>query len=154
MVEESPLLDRVKTFVAGRVKSLPGAITPATNLFWDLDLVGEDAVRFFVDFVEAFGIAPDSLNRLDFMKHFGDEGLPAWASYATICAVGLLVTVLGGAFGFPFWGVGTIMALAQVAGLAALCWAYRDRWDRPASHLITVGDLVEAAEAGKWVSKK
>lgn len=136
--------ERVFAFVVKQTdlrKPLPGS----HQLADDLGIDGDEAVDFFEAFKAEFQVDLEPLY-LNWSRHFGPEGFPI--------SVGLLMVVVGVAasvpailIGLPEWaviGLGVAAMLGWLFGLRA--------WPLTGPRLtpITVDQLVEAAEAGRW----
>jgi acyl carrier protein len=76
MIDKSALWDRVRAFAAEQTDARAERLTPATTLFGDLGVDGDDADELFAAFATEFGV---DLSGLDLSRHFGPEAWPPWA---------------------------------------------------------------------------
>lgn len=67
---------RVRQFIAQFCAVDCGRIHNSATLLGDLGIDGDDAVDFFQEFRDEFGV---DLSSLELSRHFGPEGLPLWA---------------------------------------------------------------------------
>jgi hypothetical protein len=121
-------------------------VSPASRLFEDLGVDGDDAVELIDAFAARF---PTDLGPLyaHWSRHFGPEGW-GWPDWRLNCAMaaGLGLVVMGCAGIAP--GLTLPLAAAVIVGTIVLAWiaARRALPNLP----ITVGDLIEAAGTGVW----
>lgn len=137
--------DRVFAFVVAQTdwrNPLPGS----HQLLDDLGVDGDEAVDFFEAFEAEFQVELEPLH-LNWARHFGPEGFPFW--------LGLLMVVIGGAVAIPLalftslpkWAV---IGLSMAAGFGWLIGLRAWPLPRPRLTPITVDQLVQAAETGRW----
>lgn len=134
------LAEQVTAMVAEAVEVSAAGLSPASRLLEDLGMDGDDAVEFFQAFEARFSPDLAPLYR-NWSRHFGPEGLgfsDIRANWAVVGALGVFVAA--GAGLLPVWSAGP-----GVVGLGSA----QGRKHRP--HLaITIGDLMAAAESGRW----
>ena len=139
------LEERVIAMVA-EDRGLPvSKITPDKRLLDDLGMDGDDAVEFFEAFGERFGMNLTPLGE-HWDRHFGPEGISPLAFFLVVGAiVALSLVVVSIIAGLVWLGLTSGGFLALVVGLGR--WGARRR----VPHLpVTVGNLIEAAQTGRW----
>ncbi len=138
------LEERVVTFVANERSTDPKKILLTDGIAQELGMDGDDAAELFEHFGKQFHIDLKALNS-HWRQHFRGEpplNSPgyAWALFISV-VVGPLIHDL---FRWiPTWA-------AVVVLIPLLCWIYA-RFIRKDKLPVTVADLVEAAESGRWV---
>jgi hypothetical protein len=154
------LEERVLMFTAIHSHVDRQKLTPMTAV-QDLDIRGEDASAFFDAYAKEFHVNLDELN-MHWDSHFHSEaGLILNAVFIVIGCVTLAVCVLALLlFGGRMWSYQWVSPYAIYSrpawiwsGVVSFCsWAvtwYRNRAVEP----VTIADLIDAAEAGRWVKK-
>jgi hypothetical protein len=134
-------------------------LTPMTRLAQDLDIKGDDASEFFDAFGREFHVNLDALN-MHWDRHFHPEaGVILNAVFVAIGCVtlaGSLLVLFG--FGGRLWSYEYFSPYQMYrtpiwvgSGIASfICWPvtwYRNRDSVP----VRTADLIDAAEAGRWV---
>ena len=134
---------QVTAFVAAQREGQ--SVTPASRLFEDLRLDGDEAVGFFEAFAARFRTDLAPLHS-HWAAHFRPKEPPAGRALRRVATV---VGLLAVALGMVYFGAHPGWAWAgSTVGMALLVWG---RWRRgPKRVAITVGDLVEAARTGRW----
>jgi Protein of unknown function (DUF1493) len=152
------LEERVFMFTAIQSHVNRKKLTPMTRLAQDLDIKGEDASEFFDAFGKEFHVDLSGLN-MHWDQHFHPEpGFLLNAAFGVLGCVTLAASLLAlFRFGGFYWSYTYISPQAYNkpiwlgSGIASLCyWVvtwYRDRIAIP----ITIADLIDAADAGRWV---
>jgi hypothetical protein len=150
---------RVLTFAAVQSHVDREKITPMTRLAQDLDITGDDASAFFDAFGREFHVNLDALN-MHWDSHFRPEAGPilntVFVVVGCITLAGSLLALFG--FGGRLWSYEYFSPYRMYrtptwvgSGIASfVCWAvtwYRNRDLTP----ITIADLIDAADAGRWV---
>jgi Protein of unknown function (DUF1493) len=157
--EADALEERVLMFTAIHSHVDRRKFSPMTRLAQDLDIKGEDASEFFDAYGKEFHVNLDALN-MHWDQHFHPEaGVILNAVFVVLGCVTLAGSLL---FLFSFGGrMWSHMYFSPYkiyrtptwigSGVASLIfWAVA--WHRNrASIPITIADLIEAAEAGRWV---
>lgn len=105
-------------------------VTPETTLQGDAGLEGDDAREFLAAFASTFDVSLDSLR---FADHFGDEGFPVAAGLLLMTAV-----------------ISTVLWPWCLPGWLAAAWWWQRRCARKCREL-TVADLMQSANAGRWL---
>jgi Protein of unknown function (DUF1493) len=134
-------------------------LSPMMRLAQDLDITGDDASHFFDAFGREFHVNLDELN-MHWDLHFHPEA--GWILNAVFVVIGCL-TLAGSllalfGLGGRLWSYDYFSPYRMYrtptwvgSGIASLvCWAvawYRNRDTVP----ITIADLIDEAEAGRWV---
>ncbi len=152
------LEERVLMFTAVHAGVKRRHVSPMTRL-QDLDVKGDDASEFFDAFHKEFGVNLDQLN-MHWDQHFHPEaGLILNTVFIGLGCVTLASSLLVlFSFGGRMWSYNFFSPYQMYrgptwvgSGIASLfCWVvawYRNRRVIP----ITVADLIDAAEAGRWV---
>jgi Protein of unknown function (DUF1493) len=115
----------------------------------DLGLDGDDAVEFFEKFGKDFNVDLELLWR-HWQRHFAPEfSGPSLASIVVIVACVVVGDLLHRAFHqIPGW-------VAMIALIVVVVWTYNRFFaDRNSDEIpVTVGDLIDAAKARKWVKQ-
>jgi len=116
----------------------------SSRLRRDLGMDGDDAVEFFQEFEERYGVDLSPLYRR-WDRHFGPEGYGNPRAF--LIAIALLFSPLPL---LPF-GVSPVWVWG-IAIVALLLWRWPLRWWpwRDTTIAVSVQDLVTAAETGKW----
>jgi acyl carrier protein len=135
--------ERVMQFTAQHWRVRKGrSLTADTRLAQDLGMDGEDAVEFFGEFQQDFGVDLADLH-MHWDQHFSPEGT---LSLGAMAAIALSITAgfgLRQAFGIlPAWAWGLI--LIAIAALIHQRFAKDDRMP------VTLGDLAESVRVGRW----
>jgi hypothetical protein len=131
------LSGEVMVFVAENTGYPLEKIGPETMLAYDIGMFGDDAWEFFEAFAKRFSIDPESFRSSDFVKQFGNEGIPIWPPPWE----GMLALLL---FFLPFgW---TILSW----------WVKKNSREEHEQHkddpdAVRVKDLVQAAAAKHWM---
>ena len=151
--------ERVFTFTAVQSHVDREKLTPMTRLAQDLEIRGDDASEFFDAFGREFHVNLDALN-MHWDQHFHPEaGMILNAVFVVIGCVtlaGSLLVMFG--FGGRLWSYDYFSPYQMYrtptwvgsAIVSFICWAvtwYRNRDTVP----IRIADLIDAAEAGRWV---
>ncbi|MDG2531330.1 DUF1493 family protein [Caulobacter endophyticus] len=134
-------VDRVAALVVEHMGAPAFPITRATRLLDDLGIDGDDADAFFRDFGARFGVDLAPLHaRWD--RHFGNEA--DWRlSLPTLLVVILLTVAI---ITRSAWAVaGGVLVVA-----AAIFFIWRSLRRNEPNLPVTVGDLIEAVETGRW----
>jgi Protein of unknown function (DUF1493) len=141
--------ERVFLFVARERATKRAKLSLSCRLNQDLGMDGDDAVEFFEKFQREFRVDLCELT-LRWSEYFGPEGVSPWAAVmgsGGIVGCVALGTVLERYLGFlrPWaWDL-----ISLVCGFGpAFYWLSKRNSRLPA---ITIGDLIEAAHAGKWL---
>jgi hypothetical protein len=153
------LQERVFMFTAIQSHVDRKKLTPMTRLAQDLDITGDDASEFFDVFGKAFRVNLDELN-MHWDRHFRPE---AGFLLNAVCIVLGFVTLAGSLllvfrFGGFLWSYDYFSPFQMYrratytfsAFASLLCWFLvwnRNRLSVP----VTVADLIDAADAGRWV---
>src|SRR5262249_55049010 len=141
------LFEQVRQFVAKHTGFPLRDISLETRLAHDLGLAGDDAETFVSRFAKQFDVDPDSLRHIDFEKGFAQEGESMWSGLLVAFAI-LLILVVGSAFGLSVWLSGPLALPVICLSLYLIVKMMGVKRRHPDD--ITVGDLVRAAEAGRW----
>lgn len=140
------LEQRVMAFVAIHSGVDRRKLTPVTRLAQDIDIKGDDASKFFDAFGKEFRVNLDELN-MHWDRHFHPE--------AGMLLNGLVLTIgclaFAGFLLFVFYMPYRRFFSWAASGFASLVsfftvW-YRSRISVP----VTIADLVDAADTGRWV---
>jgi hypothetical protein len=157
--EPGALETRVLTFTAIHSGVDPQKVSPMTRLAQDLDIKGDDASEFFDAFGKEFRVNLDQLN-MRWDQHFHPEaGLMlsvAFIALGCVTLAGSLLVLFR--FGGWLWSYDYFSPYQMYrtptwvgSGIASLlCWivvSHRNRSSIP----ITIADLIDAADAGRWV---
>jgi len=138
----SVIPDRVYALVAEDRGVNRSTLTPGTTLSYDLGLEGDDAVEFFENFGKEFSVDLEQL-REDWNRYFSAEGLSPVAFIP-----GAIVSVLLAKL-FPRVTEWLSLLLGFVLGTILFfgaLWLFRKKHEPQ----ITIQDLIDCAEAGKW----
>jgi len=156
MNQNSQLADGVMRFVSTQTGMPLHKVSLESRLVEDIGLAGDDATELFEAFADEFGIDPDSFQCLDFKKHFGEEGVPLGTGcllMAILCPFAVPFFWITKYLDMPEWIAIPFTVLGLIAVLFTLGMIYSHfRRDDPSS--IRVSDLVEAAQAKRWVARK
>ena len=147
MENANELFEQVSQFVAKQTAFPLPDISPETSLAHDIGLAGDDAEKFFTAFAKQFDVDLDSLRHIDFKKHFGHETEFMWSGFVVAVAI-LFTLIIGSAFGLSFWLSGPLALPVICLSLYLIVKMMGVKRRHPDD--ITVGDLVRAAEAGRW----
>ena len=138
------LADQVIAFTTQKRAVDRTKISLTSRLFQDLGMDGDDAIEFFKQFGEQFGVDLRALWD-EWDEHFGPEGGPGVA-FGLVCValmgIGEAIHKLIGLL--PFWVWGSIFIVVWVWPMR--CWPIRAKKVIP----ITVQDLVDAASRKQW----
>jgi Protein of unknown function (DUF1493) len=144
------LEDRIIEFTAEERGMKRKRILLSCRLSQDLGMDGDDAVEFFEKLGKKFGVDLELLWQ-HWHRHFGPEfSGPSLGAIVLIVACVVLGDLLHRAVHrIPAWA-------AMITLIVVAVWIYNrffaDR-DQPGVIPVTVGDLVDAARARKWVKK-
>jgi hypothetical protein len=141
------LVEQVSQFVAKQTGFPLRDISSETSLAHDIGLAGDDSEKFFAAFAKQFDVDLDSLRHMDFKKHFAHEGEFMWSGLVVAVAI-LLTLIVGSAFGLSIWLSGPLALPVICLSLYLIVKMMGARRKPPDD--ITVGDLVRAAETGRW----
>jgi hypothetical protein len=153
------LEERVFMFTAIQSHVDRRKLTPMTRLAQDLDVTGEDASVFFDAFGKEFHVELGELN-MRWDQHFHAEaGLllsTLLVSLGCVTLAGSLLLLFD--FGGLFWSYNYFSPYKMYrtptwigSGLASLIF-WMAAWHHNRTSLpITIADLIDAAEAGRWV---
>ena len=117
-----------------------------SRLSFDLGIEGDDAVELFDGFKREFEVDVSELH-LYWDSYFAPEGI-SWVTAVFVGAPVILVAIVLSKF-FPKWPdwlslpVGATIGFAGVFGWTALM-------RRPGPNEITIGELIEAAQTGRF----
>jgi hypothetical protein len=153
-VDTSTELDhRVFQFVADETGHPLRNVVRGTTLTWEIGLAGDDAVEFLQKFIKQFNIDPESFRTIDFGRHFGNQDAHLQLG-CVLFVVGVpLAFLIENQFGAATWFAscsGCFLAYLIWTGWALIC----TKWPPPDPSAITVGDLIDAARAGRWTADK
>lgn len=96
-------------------------LTPATELFEDLHIDGDDAIEFLEKWFDTFNVA--GIENFPVNRYFGGEGMP----------------------------LGTAILILPILLLKLFCALFRIRPPSDVKHQpLTLGMLYEAARVGRW----
>ena len=120
----------------------------------DFGIAGDDAAELLDGFANRFNIDIESFAVIDFREQFGDEG-----GLDERLAVPFVVAAIIGVLFEEGWGVPKAWAFAfgaviMLIVVAAVFYCKRRWWHREEQEPITVADLINAANAGRWVSRE
>jgi len=142
------LTSRILAFTASERVMPIDSIQLESRLSHDLGMDGYDAVEFFEAFGKSFSVDLAPLYR-DWSRYFGPEGFGLNWRVALVLifatAAGFLLSVKVGLF--PQWVWTASLALIVLFLTRRFCPEVLSIKSLP----VTVQDLVDAAEAGKWV---
>ena len=142
MENANELFEQVSQFVAKQTAFPLRDISSETSLAHDIGLAGDDAEKFFAAFAKQFDV-----DHIDFKKHFGHEAEFMWSGFVVAVAI-LFTLIIGSAFGLSIWLSGPL-ALPVIC--LCLYLIVKKIGAKPKeTDDITVGDLVRAAETGRW----
>jgi hypothetical protein len=158
-LEADALEERVLMFAAVHSGIDRRKLSPMTRLAQDLHIKGDDASVFFNAYGKEFRVNLDQLN-MHWDRHFQPEaGLLLSTAFIVLGCVTLAASLLVlFRFGGWFWSYDYISPYQMYrtptwvgSGIASLlCWIVA--WHRNRSAVpITIADLMDAAEAGRWV---
>lgn len=145
-IGDNELEQRVLTFVAIHSGVDRRKLTPMTRLAQDIDIKGDDASKLFDAFGKEFRVNLDELN-MHWDRHFHPKaGMLLNGLVLTIGCFAFVVLLL-----YPFYMPYGRSFLWAGSGLVSLVsfftvW-YRSRISVP----VTIADLIDAADAGRWV---
>jgi acyl carrier protein len=143
------LEDRIIKFAAEEQGMKSEGIELSSRLSDDLGMDGDDAVDFFEKFGKKFSVDLELLWQ-HWRRHFGPEfSGPSLGAIVLIVACVILGDLLHRAFNrIPGWA-------AMIALIVGAVWTYNRFFaDRNPNVIpVTVGDLVDAAKARKWVKQ-
>jgi Protein of unknown function (DUF1493) len=158
-IEADALEQRVLAFTAIHSGVALRKLTPLMRLAQDLDVKGEDASEFFTAFGTEFRVNLDELN-MHWDRHFHPEaGLllnTVLVALACVTLASCLLVLLN--FGGWFWSYDYVSPyqiyrgpLCVGSGLASLIFWIVAWHQNRISIPITIADLIDAADAGRWV---
>lgn len=136
------------TQMLARERGLPiEKIKLSSRLREDLGMDGDDAVEFFTEINQRFGMDLSTL-QADWQRYFSPEGLSLW-NLAIVVPFAAAGGVTGAALHWPEWAA-LLLALAFV--IAAYWGASKlpRRKSAKPEAAITVAELIEAVKAGAW----
>jgi acyl carrier protein len=138
----SVIADRVYALVAEDRGVKRSKLTPDTTLSYDLGLEGDDAVEFFQNFRQEFSVDLERLEA-DWDRYFSAEGFSPVAFIPGVIGAVLLAQLFRHV---PEW---LSLFLGFVLGTViffGVLWLFRKKHEPQ----ITIQDLIDCAEAGKW----
>ncbi|QIK95895.1 DUF1493 family protein [Sphingomonas sp. HDW15A] len=122
----------------------PEKLDASTRLLQDIGMDGDDAVEFFEDFEERYGVDLSPLYA-NWGRHFGPEGFGTPKTFVVLLIL-MFAPVSLLLFGVsPIWGWAVELAGVVIWNLAVRKWAPKDE-----TLTVTVGDLVLAAKSKRW----
>jgi hypothetical protein len=155
-MENEDIINRVKEFIAC-ASGLPlEKVRLDTKLCWDLGLEGDYAIIFFDEFASRFEIDRDSLSAIDFQKHFGPQplGCGGWIGILIFSTIVSLWYNLGEEWGLSCCG-SALFATIGTYFVFSLIGYFLEHFRNDSlfnQEEITVRDLVDAAQAKRWVA--
>lgn len=144
---ETSLEDRVLQFTAKRIPDAASRVSLDSRLVEDLGLDGEDAIEFFEAYDDEFEVDLSVLIEQNWKRHFGSVGGVHWSIVAGFFVCFLISEGLARLLkSVPQW--------LLYLGIILVWWGVLQFW--PANTKkelvpITVRDLLEAAQAKRWV---
>ncbi len=154
---DAGLVERVRQLVAKKTDTRLRKISPGTSLAFDIRINGDEVTDLFEAFTREFNVDPQSLPPFDFGGLFLSEHeiLQTTARAGYGCLGVLAAMTLSGVvavLAFP-WG-----AALFVIPMLGLIWLFylSSGWRkirRGDPEDVIVGDLVDAAMAGRWVKQ-
>lgn len=145
---ETSLEERVLQFTAKRIPNTAGRISLDSRLVEDLGLDGENAIEFFEAYDDEFEVDLSVLIEQNWKRHFGSVGGVHWSIVAGFFVCFLISEGLARLLKVvPQWVLYLVIIMVW--------WGVLQFW--PASTKekelvpITVRDLLEAAQAKRWV---
>jgi len=152
-MSEQELFAQIRDFIHEFAARPSDEMSSQTRLLKDLGIAGDDAGKLFEAFAEKFAADIESFASIDFRAQFGDEGagcLPIPFFCAAILSVGLQ-----DGLAIPkIWSL-VLSLIVMAVAVAAILRLMRERgYFAEKQAPIFVGDLVNAARAGRWVSKE
>ena len=140
----SSILSEVIEDVAKQTGISPEKLNAASRLLEDTGLDGDDAVEFFIDFHKRYGTDLGPLYA-HWDQHFGPEGFGTPMGFLVLIVL-MFAPIILVPFGVsPLWGWGI-----ELVGVLVWLWPLK-RWPlKDNSRVVTVSDLVAAAESKRW----
>jgi acyl carrier protein len=143
-----PSLEQGVIALVQRWAEMDRPVRTTDRLLDDLGIDGDDAVELFEAFSGDFGVCLDDLYPA-WSTHFGPEGFPLRIG-ATMVVIAGSVGAAVAMTGLPGW---LSIAIAMAAGFG---WQFGLRawpFGGPPLEPVTVADMIEAAQAGRWVKR-
>jgi hypothetical protein len=141
-------MDEVLSEIIERVSEQTGVkperLHASTRLLQDIGMDGDDAVEFFEDFGERYGVDLSPLYA-NWGRHFGPEGFGTPKTFFVLLIL-MFAPVFLLFFGVsPMWGWALALVGVVIWNLAVRKWPGEDD-----TLTVTVGDLVLAAKSRRW----
>ena len=138
---------RVIALVAEETRMNPMDVKLDLRLGEDIGMDGDDAVEFFEKFSETFHVNL-TLLKDHWDQHFGGEVGPGGPRLLVVIVASVIVAGV-----LHEWVPWVPMGISTIVLAALSFWIYGRFFDHDEKLPVTVRDLVDAADSGKWAKE-